>query len=81
MPVAPHETDSERISGTVKWFNDAKGYGFLVRDDGGDDVFVHFSRIAGPGTGRKSLVEHSRVTFTIGKGTKGKPEAVDVRSA
>ena len=63
-----------RIVGTVKWFNDAKGYGFLSRE-GGPDVFVHFSAIQGAGF--KSLAEGERVEFEIVQGQKG-PQAADV---
>ncbi|HRW48267.1 MAG: cold-shock protein [Caldilinea sp.] len=59
---------SERITGTVKWFNDAKGYGFIARDGGGD-VFVHYSAVASQGF--KSLVEGERVEFTVEQGPKG----------
>jgi CspA family cold shock protein len=65
----------ERIRGSVKWFNNAKGYGFLGRDDGGADVFVHYSAIAGEGF--KSLQENDRVEFEIVTGQKG-PQAANV---
>ena len=55
-------------NGTVKWFNDSKGYGF-IQQDGGDDVFVHFSAIQG--SGFKSLAEGDRVTFEVQQGPKG----------
>ena len=56
-------------SGTVKWFNDSKGFGFIEQEDGSGDVFVHFSAITGDGF--KSLVEGDRVTFNVVKGPKG----------
>jgi CspA family cold shock protein len=63
-----------RITGAVKWFNDAKGYGFLSHE-GGPDVFVHFSSIQG--NGFKSVAEGDRVEFEIVQGQKG-PQASDV---
>ena len=59
---------SERVVGTVKWFNGAKGYGFISRE-GGPDVFVHFSAIKADGF--KSLEEGQKVEFTIEQGPKG----------
>lgn len=55
--------------GTVKWFNDAKGYGFITPEDGGKDVFVHHTSIIGEGY--KSLSEGQTVEFTVGMGPKG----------
>ena len=63
-----------RITGTVKWFNDAKGFGFISRE-GGPDVFVHFSAIQAQGF--KSLQEGDQVEFEIVQGQKG-PQASDV---
>ncbi len=56
-------------TGTVKWFNDAKGYGFIAPDGGGKDVFVHHSQIVGGGY--KSLADGDRVEFEPREGTKG----------
>ena len=62
--------------GTVKWFNDAKGYGFITPDDGGEDLFAHFSAISS--NGFKSLKEAERVTFEVATGPKGK-QAANIR--
>ncbi|MFH1875141.1 MAG: cold-shock protein [Pseudomonadota bacterium] len=61
--------------GKVKWFSDAKGYGFIAPDNGGDDVFVHFSAVTGEGF--KSLKEGQAVEFEVQDGPKGK-QAVNV---
>jgi CspA family cold shock protein len=65
----------EREVGTVKWFNESKGYGFIARDNGGE-IFVHYSGITGQGF--RALVEGQRVEFTVGEGRKG-PAAIDVQ--
>ena len=65
----------ERLMGTVKWFNNSKGYGFIGRDDGGADLFLHYSAISGEGY--KSLAEGDRVEFEITQGAKG-PQAANV---
>jgi CspA family cold shock protein len=65
-------------TGTVKWFNDSKGYGFIAPEDGGKDLFVHHSNIVGDGF--KSLTEGARVNFEQREGAKG-PEAYDVSVA
>ena len=62
-------------TGTVKWFNDAKGYGFIQPEDGGKDLFVHFSQISG--NGFKTLVEGAKVEYEAREGQKG-PEATAV---
>lgn len=64
----------ERINGTVKWFNDAKGFGFISRE-GGPDVFVHYSAVSSDGF--KSLSEGDKVEFEIVEGPKG-PQAANV---
>jgi len=56
-------------TGTVKWFNESKGFGFIAQDNGGDDVFVHFRAISGEGF--KTLAEGQKVTFDVEKGPKG----------
>lgn len=65
-------------SGTVKWFNAEKGYGFITPDDGGKDLFVHFSAIQG--SGYRQLTEGQRVSFDSEQGTKG-PQAKSVQPA
>ena len=68
----------ERLKGTVKWFNNAKGYGFIGRDDGSPDVFVHYSAITSEGY--KSLQEGDQVEFEVTQGQKG-PQAANVTKA
>ena len=62
-------------TGTVKWFNDSKGYGFITPDEGGKDLFIHHSNIGG--SGFKSLAEGAKVVFEQREGSKG-VEAFDV---
>ena len=63
-------------TGTVKWFNDAKGYGFITPDDGSEDLFAHFSAIQG--NGFKSLRENQKVTYDVTTGPKG-DQATNIR--
>jgi cold shock protein len=63
-------------TGTVKWFSSEKGYGFITPDEGGEDLFVHFSAIAGGGF--KTLDEGAKVSFEVTQGQKG-PQATDVQ--
>ena len=65
-------------TGTVKWFNEAKGFGFITPDEGGKDLFVHFSAIQGGGF--KTLKENDKVQYDVGQGAKG-PNATNVRPA
>lgn len=65
-------------TGSVKWFNEAKGFGFISQDDGGKDVFVHFSAIQGAGF--RTLAEGQKVSFDIQDGPKG-PQAANVQAA
>lgn len=64
-------------TGTVKWFNSEKGYGFISPDDGGKDLFAHFSEIAG--SGFRSLDEGQKVEFEVTQGQKG-PQAAGIRA-
>ena len=64
-------------TGTVKWFNDAKGFGFITPDDGGKDAFVHFSGISGDGF--RTLAEGAKVEYELGESPKGK-QASNIQS-
>lgn len=66
------DIDMTTQTGTVKWFNESKGYGFITPDDGGKDLFAHFREIQS--TGYKTLAENDRVQFTVTQGPKG-PQA------
>lgn len=83
VPLLPAQTDARpgnandpREQGTVKWFNSAKGFGFITRDDG-EEIFVHFRAIRGEGEGRRSLRDGQRVAFHTASSDKG-PQAEDV---
>ena len=65
-------------TGTVKWFNDAKGFGFIKPDDGGEDLFAHFSAIKGQGF--RTLKEGQKVSFEVTSGPKGK-QASNIQAA
>jgi cold shock protein len=67
-----------RVHGTVKWFNDAKGFGFIGRQGGQPDVFVHFSGISAKGKGRRTLNDGDEVEFEVGTAENGRTQAVNV---
>lgn len=69
--------DSPKLSGTVKWFNDAKGFGFITPDQGGEDLFAHFSSIQM--NGFKTLKEGQKVLYEIAQGPKGQ-QALNITS-
>jgi CspA family cold shock protein len=76
-PRRPDEQQEEHMAtGTVKWFNGDKGFGFIAPDDGSADVFAHFSAIQG--TGRRDLEENQHVEFDVEQGQKG-PQAANIR--
>ena len=64
-------------TGTVKWFNSEKGYGFIAQQDGSKDLFVHFRQVNSSGYGRVELQEGQTVTYEVGEGQKG-PQAENV---
>ncbi|AIV07544.1 MULTISPECIES: transcription antiterminator/RNA stability regulator CspE [Vibrio] len=66
---------SGKVTGSVKWFNETKGFGFLTQDNGGQDVFVHFNAIVADGF--KTLTEGQKVSFNVEEGKKG-PQATEV---
>lgn len=66
---------SNKVQGTVKWFNEAKGFGFIAQDNGGQDVFAHYSAITG--SGFKTLAEGQKVAFILSEGKKG-PQAEEI---
>ena len=66
-------------TGTVKWFNSQKGYGFIQPDEGGNDVFVHISAVERSGLG--DLREGQRISFDIEKGQQGKTSAINLKAA
>jgi CspA family cold shock protein len=70
--------EARMAQGTVKWFNDEKGYGFITPDEGGEDLFVHYSSIEG--SGFRSLEEGERVSYEPTRGRKG-PQAENVSKA
>jgi cold shock protein len=65
--------ETQMQTGTVKWFNDAKGFGFITPDDGGEDLFAHFSEVQVQGF--KSLQEQQKVSYEVRQGPKGKQAA------
>ncbi|CAB3766409.1 hypothetical protein LMG29739_04817 [Paraburkholderia solisilvae] len=73
LPVSNKFEEMDMETGVVKWFNDAKGFGFITADAGGDDLFAHFSEIRSEGF--KSLKENQRVSFEVRTGPKGKQAA------
>jgi cold shock protein len=77
VPIQTSTQEQKKMAtGVVKWFNGEKGFGFLTQDDGGADVFVHFSAIQG--SGYKSLNENDRVEYEVTQGPKG-ANAANVR--
>jgi CspA family cold shock protein len=73
--IRNRQMNDKTETGTVKWFNETKGYGFITPDGGGKDLFAHFREIQGEG--HRSLVENARVQFTVTQGAKG-PQASNI---
>ena len=78
FPTGKFSSEDSMPTGTVKWFNDAKGYGFITPDDGSEDLFAHFSAIQMDGF--KTLKEGQKVKFEVTQGPKGK-QASAIQSA
>jgi CspA family cold shock protein len=76
-PPTTRKYDMTTETGTVKWFNEGKGFGFIAPDNGGKDLFAHFKEIQGDGF--KTLLENQRVEFEVTQGQKG-PQASRIRS-
>ena len=74
----PVTENTDKLTGTVKWFNDAKGFGFVTPDNGGEDLFAHFSSIQM--NGFKTLKEGQKVAFEIAQGPKGQ-QALNITAA
>lgn len=68
---------AEMLNGTVKWFNDEKGYGFIQQENSEKDLFVHFRQVNNTAGGRVTLMEGQKVTYSVGEGQKG-PQAENV---
>ena len=68
---------AELVNGSVKWFNDEKGYGVIEQENGDSDVFVHFRQVNNPDGGRVTLADGQKVTYEVGEGQKG-PQAENV---
>lgn len=74
--MSENSTSSNRVIGTVKWFNDTKGFGFVTPEGGNEDLFIHFSSIQMDGF--KTLKENQKISFEITEGPKGK-QAINIQ--